>query len=117
MAFDNVILERDISLTSQKFDLIFASDVFHHLDNVDFDRIFSVFLSQGAKFIVIKDIDANHKFGDFMNKTHDLLINGEKVRSIFPQKLQMRLETHGFSVEYFYLPKLWYPHFLLVARA
>lgn len=116
--FDNVILGTNIlsALKSQTFDLIFASDVFHHLDSVNLDKIFGAFCAHGVKFIVVKDIDANYKFGNFMNKAHDLLINGEKVRSIFPQTLQTRLESSGFSVEYFYLSKLWYPHFLLIAQ-
>ncbi|WP_395002100.1 hypothetical protein [uncultured Helicobacter sp.] len=46
---------------------------------------------------------------------HDLLINGERVRSIYPKVLSAELEALGFGVQYFYLPKLWYPHFLLIA--
>ena len=116
--FSNIALNADIfsTLQQQRFDLIFVSDVFHHLDSVNLDKIFSAFCAHGAKFIIIKDIDATHRFGDLMNKAHDLLINGEKVHSIFPQKLQMRLESSGFKCRYFYLPKLWYPHFLLIAQ-
>lgn len=88
------------------------SDVLHHLSNEVEKRVFSAI--RGAKYIIIKDIDARYKFGNFMNKAHDRIINGEKVRSIFPNVLEDSLKSSGFDTEYFYLPKLWYPHFLLV---
>ena len=89
-------------------------DVLHHLDNEILERILDAINANGVKIIVIKDIDSRHRFGDFMNKTHDLLINNEKVHSIFPNMLEDNLKSSGFNMEYFYLPKLWYPHFLLV---
>ena len=37
--------------------------------------------------IIIKDIDANHKFGNFMNRVHDKIINGETIYDIYPEKI------------------------------
>lgn len=98
-----------------KIDFIFMSDVLHHLLN--HSAILTNICTQNIKYIAIKDIDANYKFGDFMNKTHDFLINSEKVCSIFPQNLAQILRNRGYEIKYFYLPKLWYPHFLIIAHA
>lgn len=94
--------------------LFFASDVLHHLDSQSWQGILHT-IAPHARYIVIKDIDATHRFGNFANAMHDLLINGERVRSIYPKALSAELEALGFGVQYFYLPKLWYPHFLLIA--
>ncbi|HIV49640.1 hypothetical protein [uncultured Helicobacter sp.] len=88
----------------------------HHLDSHMWQDILHT-IAPHAHYIVIKDIDATHRFGNFANAMHDLLINGERVRSIYPQTLATELETLGFELQYFYLPKLWYPHFLLIAKA
>lgn len=114
----NITLSVDIfsALNSQQFDLIFMCDVLHHLDDEILERVLDAIKANGAKIIVIKDIDSRHRFGDFMNKTHDLLINNERVRSIFPNVLEDSLKSSGFNTEYFYLPKLWYPHFLLITQ-
>lgn len=99
---------------SLEIDLVFMSDVLHHLDNAN--NALKRICENPIKYIVIKDIDANYSFGDFMNKTHDLLINRQKVCSIFPQNLLSILGQNGFECQYFYLPKLFYPHFLIIAK-
>ena len=113
---ENIAFEADFFalLERQSVDLVFMSDVLHHLSSE-----FRTKLLQSAAsvpFVVIKDIDARHKFGNFMNATHDLLINGERVQSVYPQHLREFFTQNGYKSEYFYLPKLWYPHFLLVFR-
>lgn len=112
----NIILTTDFFavLEDISVDLVFMSDVLHHLEQ-DFQ---AKLLEQIANVpcVIIKDIDGRHKFGDFMNKTHDLLINGERVQSVYPSALSEFLEQKGYACEYFYLPKLWYPHFLLIAK-
>lgn len=70
------------------------SDVLHHLKQ-DF-RVKLLEQIASVATIIIKDIDANHKFGNLMNATHDLLINNERVESIYPQNLQEFLEQKGF---------------------
>ncbi len=90
------------------------SDVLHHLSSEFRTKLLQAAAS--VPFVVIKDIDARHKFGNFMNATHDLLINGERVQSVYPQHLREFFTQNGYKSEYFYLPKLWYPHFLLVAE-
>lgn len=113
--YTNIYCEVDIfKVLSLDIDVIFMSDVLHHLDN--YTQTLSEILKQSnAKYIVIKDIDANYKFGDFMNKMHDFIINSQKVASIFPQNLLEILTEAGFVANYFYLPKIWYPHFLIIA--
>lgn len=98
----------------KEIDFVFMSDVLHHLPN--HGKILANICTQSIKYIVIKDIDANYKFGDFMNKAHDFLINKERVCSIFPQNLAQILRNSGYEIKYFYLPKLWYPHFLIIAQ-
>lgn len=49
-----------------------------------------------------------------MNRMHDKIINGEKIHTIFPEKIKEMLETNGFKTYYYYLPKLWYPHFMII---
>lgn len=67
-------------------------------------------------YVIIKDIDCNHKFGNFMNRMHDRIINHERIMDVDPMKLIELLEKRGFEVKKIYLPKLWYPHFLLIAK-
>ena len=112
----NIIFETNIFalLARQSVDAVFMSDVLHHLSG-DFEgRLLGAI--KGVRSVIIKDIDGAHKFGTFANKMHDLLINGEKVRPVMPQILATFLAKNGYKVEYFYLPKLWYPHFLLVGQ-
>lgn len=112
--YENIIFEVDIfKILHFEIDLIFMSDVLHHISN--HGQILQEICGD-AKYIAIKDIDANYKFGDFMNKSHDFLINKERVHSIFPQNLAQILEQSGYITQYFYLPKLWYPHFLIIAK-
>lgn len=94
--------------------MIWVCDVLHHLTKKDIEKLFGVFPTMS--YVVIKDIDCRHKFGNFMNRLHDRIINHEKIRDVNPVLLQGKLEEQGFTVERFYLPKLWYPHFLLIAK-
>ena len=113
---ENIAFEADFFalLERQSVDLVFMSDVLHHLSSEFRTKLLQATAS--VPFVVIKDIDARHKFGNFMNATHDLLINGERVQSVYPQHLREFFTQNGYKSEYFYLPKLWYPHFLLVAE-
>lgn len=115
-SYENILLECDFlqTIQSHKADLLFISDVLHHLNNTYIKKIFSNI--KNIPFIVIKDIDANHSFGNFANKMHDLIINQEKTINIYPQSLIEILESYGYDTHYQYLPKLWYPHFLLIAK-
>jgi hypothetical protein len=56
----------------------------------------------------------NHKFGNFMNKMHDKIINKEDINSIDPNKIKEILENNRYETYYYYLPKIWYPHFLII---
>jgi len=94
--------------------MIWLSDVLHHLTEEDHTEVLKVFSEMD--YVMIKDVDCNHKFGNFMNRVHDRVINHEKIRDVNPVELADRLKKYGFKVNKFYLPKLWYPHFLLIAK-
>ncbi len=94
-------------------DLFFASDVLHHL-SPDFTQKLLESIAH-IPIIIIKDIDSRHIFGHYANALHDLVFNQEKVCKIYPNKLESTLQALGYTTRYHYLPKLWYPHFLLLA--
>jgi hypothetical protein len=96
------------------FSLVWACDVLHHLPPEETQSILEKIVDK-TNIIIIKDIDANHTFGNIMNKLHDRIINGENVFDIFPNDLRRALEPHGFEMAYYYLPKIWYPHFMVTA--
>ena len=106
----------DVFKIQQKFDLVFICDVIHHLENDIWDSILNSLMSKTDTFI-IKDIDANKKFGNKMNKLHDKIINKEDIVDVFPNVIQSKLNKSGFKIlEVKSIPKLWYPHFLLTAK-
>lgn len=107
-------LNEALSVVEAKPCMIWMSDVLHHLTEETSKEIFEVF--PRMDYVIIKDVDCNHKFGNFMNRMHDRIINHEKIRDVNPVQLISLLEEQGFKVDKFYLPKLWYPHFLLIAR-
>jgi hypothetical protein len=113
----NVLYRSDVLrlLSETDFGLTWICDVLHHLTS-DFEQTVLKAITAKSNVIIIKDIDCNHAFGNFCNRAHDRLINGERVRDIDPKQITALLENSGFTVEYRYIPKLWYPHFVLIAR-
>ena len=113
--YPNITLEPDLfhALDRYAFDLFFASDVLHHL-SPDFTQKLLESIAH-IPIIIIKDIDSRHIFGHYANALHDLVFNQEKVCKIYPNKLESTLQALGYTTRYHYLPKLWYPHFLLLA--
>ncbi|GMO62323.1 MAG: hypothetical protein Ta2A_08850 [Treponemataceae bacterium] len=76
------------------FSLVWACDVLHHISEKE-QKIFLDKILNKTKLIAIKDIDANHHFGNFMNKTHDKLINHENVNSVYPKVIENTLVNGG----------------------
>jgi hypothetical protein len=114
---NNVSYYSDLTICireNDNFSLVWACDVLHHLSPSDFNSFFEKIVDKTG-IIIIKDIDATHKFGNFMNRMHDKIINGETIYDIYPEKIKTNLEKHGFETTYYFIPKLWYPHFILVA--
>ena len=111
----NITLESslDSALAHYAFDLFFASDVLHHL-SPDFTQKLLESIAH-IPTIIIKDIDSRHIVGHYANALHDLVFNQEKVCKVYPNKLESTLQALGYTTRYHYLPKLWYPHFLLLA--
>lgn len=114
-----IVLQNDVVRTIECVKdtntLIWACDVLHHLDIRTADYI----LREGMKnynYVVIKDIDMRHKIGNFLNRMHDRILNGEKIRDIDPCELLNLLRNNGFDTKFYEMRKLWYPHFLIVAR-
>lgn len=95
--------------------MLWVCDVIHHLPpkewNTVKDELFGL-----CDYIVIKDIDANYKFGNFMNRLHDRIINGEKINDVNPKQLMDELRQRNYKVYYRDIHKLWYPHFLIIAE-
>jgi len=88
--------------------------VFHHCGDGIVSRILDSILN--VPYIVIKDIDANRRFGNAMNKMHDVIFNHQLVYNVYPQKIAGFLTSRGYKVSVLSIPKLWYPHFLLIAK-
>jgi hypothetical protein len=97
----------------QVISVVFACDVLHHLDTVEYETFFERTINK-SKVIIIKDIDKNHPFGNFMNKMHDKIINKENANIIDPKKVERSLIQNGYKTQYYYIPKLWYPHFIVM---
>ena len=95
------------------FSLIWVCDVLHHLPHLDVDSFLKKTCNK-TDIMIIKDIDANHKFGNFINKLHDKIINSETVYNIDPNGLIHNLESCGFKTSYYYTPKFLYPHFVVI---
>lgn len=97
------------------FSMIWLCDVVHHLEPSYWEYIQQIIMKK-AEYIVVKDIDARKRLGNFANRMHDRIINGETINDVFPDKLIDSLKLNGYSVKSYNIPKLWYPHFLLVAQ-
>lgn len=95
---------------------LWCCDVLHHLDIEFKNRVIDSIEDVGYEWIIIKDIDCRRKFGNFMNRVHDRIINHERIGDIDPKKLESELQNIDYEVKFYYLPKLWYPHFLLIAH-
>lgn len=96
--------------------LLWMCDVIHHLTPDFFERVKKSVVEKQIMYVVVKDIDCRHKFGNFMNRMHDWIINHDKIHDVDPMKIEQYLSEHGYLVSYTYIPKLWYPHFLLIAE-
>lgn len=99
-----------------EYGLVFMSDVLHHLDkSIEDDLFYEIMKKKNYSIIVVKDIDCNRKLGNYMNKLHDLVINGERIRDINPNRLMNLIQSYGYTCKLISVPKLWYPHFILIA--
>ena len=72
------------------------------------------------KVLVSKDLDIILDFGagalfwtDWFIREFKAIVC--KVHDIFPEKIIEILNSSGFEVTYHYMPKIWYPHFILIA--
>lgn len=94
--------------------LFFTCDVLHPLTEKEWEDIEQI-VYRDCDFVVIKDINCHFKFKNWMNRMHDRVINGEKIRDIDPKALITELQKHGYQCYYRDIHKLWYPHFIIIA--
>lgn len=94
--------------------LFFICDVIHHLSEKEWKTL-SKKVTERCRFIVIKDIDCRCRFKNWMNKLHDRIINGEKIRDVNPDMLIADLHELGYKCKMVSMHKLWYSHFLIIA--
>ena len=114
---DNITYYSDVFACLQEnteISLVWACDVLHHLQPSNTDSFLKEICGK-TDVIIIKNIDANHKFGNFMNRVHDKIINHETIYNIYPEKIISCFKSNGFETFYYYIPKIWYPHFILIA--
>ncbi len=113
---NNMICVKELShVIEGKENCFWICDVLHHLNPIFRKQLVNE-VSEKFDYIVIKDIDCNKKFGNMMNHIHDRVINGERINDVDPNLIANCLKQRGYSVDYWYLPRLWYPHFLIVAK-
>ncbi|MCM1056260.1 MAG: hypothetical protein NC517_01435 [Firmicutes bacterium] len=114
----NIVLYNDYGLCIEdnpKPAMLWMCDVMHHLDASMCKKVLESTEHTEYKYIVIKDIDCRKKVGNIMNKLHDFLINHEVVHNVDPQQIEILLERNGYDIRHYDIPKLWYPHFLIIA--
>ncbi len=99
-----------------KQDMLWMCDVIHHLEDSMCRKVHDSIEKAEYKYVVIKDIDCRKKMGNMMNKLHDFLINHEVIHDVDPRQIKVLLETKGYDVRHYDIPKLWYPHFLIIAE-
>jgi 4-amino-4-deoxy-L-arabinose transferase-like glycosyltransferase len=108
-------IEQQTEHQNEKRNAIFICDVIHHLQP---DFWLEILPKLAAQFdvILIKDIDSQHKFGNFCSALHDRLINGTNFENVYPDEIEKILTAAGFEIKITAMHKLWYPHFMLIAH-
>lgn len=94
--------------------LFFTCDVIHHLSEREWKDLESI-IYRDCDLVVIKDINCHFRFKNWMNRMHDKIINGEKIRDVDPEILVEELNKHGYQCCCHDIHKLWYPHFIIIA--
>lgn len=94
--------------------MFFICDVIHHLSEKEWYLLEQKAVGR-CSYIVIKDISCHYRFKNWMNKMHDRIINGEKIRDVDPDSLTAGLRRQGYRCIYRNIHKLWYSHFIIVA--
>lgn len=95
--------------------MFFLMDVLHHLDQ-GFENELMQKINKNFDYVIIKDINCHNVFGNFMNHIHDKIINGENIKDTDPYALVGKLSDKGYDCKIFWIRKLWYPHFLIIAK-
>jgi 2-polyprenyl-3-methyl-5-hydroxy-6-metoxy-1,4-benzoquinol methylase len=100
-------------------DIVTLCDVLHYLP----DQVKVTLLSEvartmrpGAALIVV-DINADRKFGYWMNQLHDLIVSKEWVAPLSARAAQELIRSNGMTIlEQNSVRSMWYPHYLIVAE-
>jgi putative PIN family toxin of toxin-antitoxin system len=59
-------------------------------------------------------LTAIRQHGEQVSRMHDRLINGEKIHDVMPDSIEEWLKSSHFATQKEYIPKLWYPHFIIL---
>ncbi len=103
-------------IVSENICMLWCCDVVHHLETGFRERVIESIGNVKYDYVVIKDIDCRRRFGNFCNRIHDYVINHEHVVDVNPESLIEVLKKQGYHTVYNYIPKLWYPHFIIIAK-
>ncbi|MDX1459673.1 MAG: class I SAM-dependent methyltransferase [Xanthomonadales bacterium] len=114
--YDGRNLPDDVSL----FDFVILNDVFHHIERSR-QAAFLAELKDRMKpsaHLILKDIDADRRILVWVNRLHDLVLNGEIGHERGRGEVRALLEQAGFKIRTEQSRRMaGYPHFTLVASA
>lgn len=118
----NIYKFRDINTLLAQGDIIsnntlfWMCDVLHHLESDYADELIDFCCMRNLDYIVIKDINKWRKIGNYMNKVHDRIFNNAIIHDVDPYSIMSKLKNSNYQIEYHEFYRLWYPHFLIIAK-
>lgn len=102
-----------------KADIVTLCDVLHHLP----DQTKVTLLNEVARrmrpgaALIVADIDADARFGYWMNQLHDLIVSKEWVAPMSPRLAhELILDTGMTILRQESVRSIWYVHYLIVAE-
>ena len=100
-------------------DIVTLCDVLHHLP----DPVKVTLLNEVARTmrpgaaLIVADIDADRRFGYWLNQLHDLIVSKEWVAPLPARAAQELILGNGMTIlTQKSVRSMWYPHYLIVAE-
>jgi hypothetical protein len=103
----------------RSFQSLILIDVLHHIPlNRRYKFLLEVRKKMSAKSqLVIKDISADNKFLQILNKFHDLFLSGEIGHELTTKEFKDILNRCNFKIsKIVYSPVLWYNHIIFICN-
>lgn len=103
----------------KEYNFVTLIDVLHHIPtNIQKEFLQEVFDKMGlGSVLIVKDIDADDKLRCYLNKLHDLIVNGEMGFELPMKRTVGILRQTGFIVESVLKKNIFvYSHFICVCR-